>query len=334
MSRTLIIAEAGVNHNGDLGIAKKLIEVAAAAKADIVKFQSFNPSNLVTRKALKAEYQWNSTTPFETQFEMLEKLQLTNTDLEELFLHAKNFNIEFMSTAFDLENLEFLISKGFKRFKIPSGEITNYQMLSRVGRENKDVILSTGMATIEEIADAIEVLEQSGTSRDRITVLHCTSSYPAKFEDINLNAMLTISEFFNIEIGYSDHSLGSAVSLAAVALGAKVIEKHFTLDRDLPGPDHSCSLEANELTKFVSDIRNVEIALGSPIKKPTTDEEKNKLTSRKSLVALKKISKGEIFTLDNLGAKRPGNGISPMLFPKILDTVAKRDYDIDELIEL
>ncbi len=333
-NRTLIIAEAGVNHNGELGMAKQLIDVAAQAGADLVKFQTFNADRLVTQSARKAGYQIVITDPDETQHEMLHRLELSIDMHKELITHCDKRNIVFFSTGFDIESIDLLVSLGLNRFKIPSGEITNLPYLRHIGRFGKPVILSSGMATMDEIEMAVDVLEQAGTSRKNITVLHCTSEYPTPINEVNLTAMLSIQKAFNIEVGYSDHTSGIEVAIAAVALGATVIEKHFTLDRNLSGPDHKASLEPEELKSMVTAIRNIEVALGDGVKRPTPDEVKNKSVVRKSLMASLSIKKGEIFSSLNITTKRPGIGISPMRWNEVIGRAAPRDFAADELIEL
>ncbi|EMO53383.1 N-acetylneuraminate synthase [Leptospira noguchii] len=333
--KTLIIAEAGVNHNGDLELARKLIDVAANAGADIVKFQTFKAERLVTKSAKKADYQ-NTTTDnaAESQYEMLKKLELSKENHEKLIQHCKRTGIEFLSTAFDLQSLAFLEQLNLSRYKIPSGEITNFPYLQKIGSSGKPIILSTGMSTLGEIESALLVLETTGAKRDEITVLHCNTEYPTPYSDVNLSAMKSIADAFKIKVGYSDHTSGIEVSVAAVALGASVIEKHFTLNRSLPGPDHKASLEPNELKTMVRSIRNVELSLGDGIKKPSSSEFKNISIARKSIVAASSIKAGEIFTRENLTTKRPGDGISPMRFDEVIGLKAKRDFSEDELIDL
>jgi len=330
--KTLIIAEAGVNHNGDLNLARQLIDAATAAGADFVKFQTFNADRQVTRSAKKADYQAQVTDSSESQHEMLRRLELTEAMHHELIAHCAARNIGFLSTGFDVESVNLLASLGQDCFKIPSGEITNLPYLRHIGKLGKAVILSTGMATMGEIEAAIEVLEQAGTPRAKLTVLHCTTEYPTPMPDVNLRAMQSIQAAFGVEVGYSDHTLGIEVAIAAVALGATVIEKHFTLDRKLPGPDHQASLEPAELAAMVTAIRNIEVALGDGIKRLTPSEAKNKPIARKSLVASRAIKAGEIFTAENLTAKRPGNGISPMCWDEIMGKQALRDFAADELL--
>ncbi len=334
MTKTYIIAEAGVNHNGDLSMARQLIEVAAAAGADAVKFQTFTSSTLVSKHAPKAGYQLATTSKSESQHDMLKALELDASAHAELAAHCRKFGISFLSSAFDLASLELLLGMDMPLLKIPSGEITNLPYLRKVGAAGLDVVLSTGMAMLAEIAAAIDVLEDSGTPRQRITVLHCNTEYPTPMHDVNLRAMVTLGQTFGVPIGYSDHTNGIEVSIAAVALGARVIEKHFTLDRTLPGPDHPASLEPAELRAMVQAIRHIEIALGSAIKQPSASELKNRPIARKSLVAAMDIRKGETFSVDNLAIKRPGTGISPMRWDEVIGHPAPRDFTADELIEL
>lgn len=332
--RTLIIAEVGVNHNGDLALAKKLVAGAAAAGADLVKFQSFITAKSISLQAPKAQYQKGSTDPSESQFEMVRKLELSKADHDALIAECCRHGIGFFSTSFDTESFDMLIKLGLDRVKIPSGEITNLPFLRHVARYDKPVILSTGMATLGEIEAALEILEQAGTSRERITVLHCTTEYPTPMVDVNLRAMLAIRDAFSVAVGYSDHTPGIEVAIAAVALGATVIEKHFTLDRNLPGPDHKASLEPAELKAMVAAIRNIEQALGDGIKRPSPSEAKNKPIARKSLVAACAIRAGEVFSEANLAVKRPGTGLSPMRWDEVLGRKAPRDFEPDELIKL
>jgi N,N'-diacetyllegionaminate synthase len=332
MNKTFIIAEAGVNHNGSIDIAKKMIEVAKECGADAIKFQTFKAENIISKFAPKAEYQKKTTEKNESQLEMVKKLELSFEDFVELKKYCDEIGIMFMSTPFDFESIKFLNNLGMEIFKIPSGEITNILYLERIGKLNKKIILSTGMADLGEIEDALDVLIQSGTHRENITVLHCNTEYPTPFEDVNLLAMLTIKEAFKVNVGYSDHTPGIEVPIAAVALGASVIEKHFTLDKNLPGPDHKASLEPDELKTMITAIRNIEKALGNGIKKPSPSELKNRPIARKSIVAKKKIRKGEVFTEENITVKRPGTGITPMRWYEFIGKVAERDYEEDELI--
>ena len=332
--KTLIIAEAGVNHNGDLKMAKQLIDTAAEAGADLVKFQSFKASSLVTRLAEKADYQNQNTNNKESQYEMLCQLELSTEMHDELISYCAIRDIGFFSTGFDIESIDLLMSLGQDCIKIPSGEITNLPYLRHIGGLGKTVIFSTGMATLGEIEDAIEVLEQAGTLRSKITVLHCTTEYPTPMAEVNLSAMQNIHSAFGVSVGYSDHTSGIEVAIAAVALGASVIEKHFTLDRNLPGPDHKASLEPKELKAMVAAIRNIEVALGDGLKRITPSETKNKPIVRKSLVAMQDIIKGEVFTEKNLTTKRPGTGIPPMRWDEVIGRKAHRNFSEDELIDL
>jgi N,N'-diacetyllegionaminate synthase len=334
INRTTIIAEAGVNHNGDIELAKKLIHVASKAGVDFVKFQTFSADRQVTRIAKKANYQIEATDTTESQYEMLRRLQLSEAAHKELIECCKTLDIKFLSTGFDIESVNLLENLGQQCIKIPSGEITNLPYLYHVGSLNKEVILSTGMSTLGDIEAAINVLEEAGTPRGLVTVLHCTTDYPTPMVDVNLRAMKSIHEAFGVRVGYSDHTQGIEVAVAAVAMGATVIEKHFTLDRNLPGPDHKASLEPSELVAMVLAIRNIELALGDGIKRLTDGESKNKVVARKSLIASKDIRAGEVFSLENIVIKRPGSGISPMRLEDILGKPAKRNFLKDELIEL
>jgi N,N'-diacetyllegionaminate synthase len=330
----MIIAEAGVNHNGDIDMARRLIYSAAAAGADLVKFQTFNADRLVTAQAAKAEYQKSATTASESQHAMLRKLELTRAMHETLIGHCGSAGIGFFSTGFDEQSVDLLLELGLDRIKVPSGEITNLPYLRHIGSCGKPVILSTGMATMNDINAALVALEKAGTPRDRITVLHCTTEYPTPMQDVNLRAMLTIRDTFGVAVGYSDHTAGIEIAVAAVALGATVIEKHFTLDRRLPGPDHKASLEPAELKAMVAAIRNIELALGDGLKCPSDSERKNMGIARKSLVAARAIRAGERFSESNLAAKRPGTGLSPMRWDEVVGKIAPRDFAADELIEL
>lgn len=331
-NKVFIIAEAGVNHNGSLEMAKKMVEVAKEAGADAIKFQTFKAENLVTKNAMKAEYQKQTTNKNESQYEMIKQLELSFNDFKELKKYCDKKEIMFLSTPFDFESIDFLNNLGLEIFKIPSGEITNLPYLRKIGKLKKKIILSTGMADLGEIEDALDVLINVGTKRENITILHCNTEYPTSYEDVNLLAMNTIKEAFKVNVGYSDHTLGVEVSIAAVALGAKVIEKHFTLDKNMSGPDHKASLEPDELKTMIKAIRNVEMALGNGIKKPSKSELKNKEIARKSIVAKRDIKKGEIFTEENIAVKRPGNGISPMRWDEIIGKTAMKDYKEDEFI--
>jgi N,N'-diacetyllegionaminate synthase len=334
INRTLIIAEAGVNHNGDLKLAKQLVDAAVVAGADLVKFQTFNADRQVTRTAKKADYQKQTTDGEESQHEMLLRLELTEAMHYELIAYCKTRNIGFLSTGFDIESVDLLVSLGQECFKIPSGEITNLPYLRHIGQLGKAVILSTGMSTLGEIEAAIDVLEQAGTHRSMLTVLHCTTEYPTPMVEVNLRAMHSIHKAFGVAVGYSDHTQGIEVAIAAVAMGATVIEKHFTLDRNLPGPDHQASLEPAGLTAMVTAIRNIGVALGDGIKRLTPSEARNRPVARKSLVASQAINAGEVFSTENMTTKRPGTGISPMLWDEMLGKTAQRDFLADELIEL
>ena len=330
---TLIIAEAGVNHNGELEIARQLVDVASSAGADFIKFQTFNAKHLVTLNARKADYQ-RTTDLEESQYEMLKKVELTHEMHEQLIAHCQAKDIQFLSTGFDIENVDFLARFNLPYFKIPSGEITNLPYLRHIGRYGKPILLSTGMASLGEIETALNILEKAGTSRAMITVLHCNTEYPTPIADVNLRAMLTIRSAFDVAVGYSDHTLGIEIPIAAVAMGASVIEKHITLDRRLPGPDHQSSLEPTELEAMVTAIRNIEDALGDGLKRPSPSEFKNITVARKSIVAASSIVAGEIFTSSNLTVKRPGTGISPMQWDDVLGQRASRNFVPDELIEL
>lgn len=333
MNKTFIIAEAGVNHNGSLELAKRLVDVAVDAGVDAVKFQTFKTDKLVSRGTQKAEYQKQTTSADESQYEMIKKLELDENAHRELIRHCKDKKIIFLSTPFDHDSIDLLNNFGMPIFKIPSGEITNLPYLRHIGRLGKEVILSTGMADLGEIEDALGVLMQTGVPKVRITVLHATTEYPCPINEVNLRAMQTIGAAFGIKVGYSDHTQGIEVPIAAVAMGACVIEKHFTLDRNLPGPDHKASLEPVELKAMVAAIRNVEIALGDGIKCLTPSEARNKPVARKSLVASQTIKAGEVFSEQNITTKRPGTGISPMRWDEIIGRTALRDFAADELIE-
>lgn len=335
MTKVLIIAEAGVNHNGDFEKAKKLIEVAADAGADVVKFQTFKAEKLVSSSAKKAEYQQNNFAESDdSQLNMLKKLELPFEWHQDLIDYAKSLEIQFASTGFDEESVDFLESLGQSFFKIPSGEITNLPYLEHIASKNKPIILSTGMADMNEISDAIDALLNSGLSKNHITVLHCNTEYPTPMEDVNLIAMLQIRNDLGVEVGYSDHTLGIEVPIAATALGATVIEKHFTLDRKLPGPDHSASLEPNELKAMVQAIRNIEKALsGSGIKSPSNSETKNIIVARKSLILTKDLASGTAITKDDLEIKRPGNGISPMKIKEVIGMTLINDMPKEAILQ-
>ncbi len=333
MTKVFIIAEAGVNHNGSLELAKKLINVAVEAGADAVKFQTFKADKLVSKRAQKADYQKQTTSVDETQYEMIKKLELNDNAHRILIRYCKDKKIMFLSTPFDHDSIDLLNSFQMPIFKIPSGEITNLPYLRHIGRLGKEVILSTGMANLDEVQDALEVLVKAGTSKEKITVLHATTEYPCPIGEVNLRAMQTIKATFGVKVGYSDHTQGIEVPIAAVAMGACVIEKHFTLDQNLPGPDHQSSLEPLELKAMVSAIRNIEVALGDGIKRLTPSEARNITVARKSLVASRTIKAGEPFTADNLCVKRPGSGISPMRWDEAMHNHARKDYLVDEEVD-
>ena len=327
-----IIAEAGVNHNGSIDLAKKLIDTASAAGADAVKFQTFKADNLATKNAQKAMYQKETTNIEESQFDMLKKLELSTEMHKELISYCRNKKIIFLSSPFDHESIELLEDLGLEIFKIPSGEITNLPYLRHIGKLNKKIILSTGMSNMNEVKIALDILTNSGTKKKNITVLHANTEYPTPMEDVNLRAMVTIGKVLDIKFGYSDHTLGIEVDIAAVAMGAKCIEKHFTLDCNMEGPDHKASLEPDELKEMVKSIRNIELALGSNIKKPSNSELPNIQIARKSIVAKTKIKKGDILKENNITIKRPGGGISPMNWDNVIGTIATKNYEEDEMI--
>lgn len=329
---TFIIAEAGVNHNGSIDLAKKLIDVASNSGADAVKFQTFKATNLVTKDSKKANYQKKTTNKNENQYNMLKKLELSKEMHLELINYSKKKSIQFLSSPFDLDSIELLKDLGLETFKIPSGEITNLPYLRKIGKLKKKIILSTGMTNIEEIKNALDVLINSGTKKNNIIVLHANTEYPTPMKDVNLKAMVSVGKEFDIKFGYSDHTLGIEVDIAAVAMGASCIEKHFTLDGNMEGPDHKASLEPHELKAMVKAIRNIEVALGNGIKKPSNSEIPNIKIVRKSIIAKTKIKKGEILNENNLIVKRPGEGISPMKWDEIIGTKATRDYNEDELL--
>lgn len=332
MKKVFIIAEAGVNHNGSIELAKKLIDKGAEAGVDAVKFQSFKADKLVTINAEKADYQKaNMENNTDNQYEMIKKLELDYGKHEELMDYATDKGVMFLSSAFDLDSIDLLVDLDLSVFKIPSGEITNLPYLIKIAKTEKPIILSTGMASMGEIEAAIEVLKENGSTE--ITVLHCNTEYPTPMGDVNLTAMNTIKDAFQVKVGYSDHTLGIEVPIAAVALGAEVIEKHFTLDKTMDGPDHKASLEPSELKEMVRSIRNIEMALGNGIKTPTASEKKNKPIARKSIVAKASIHAGEVYSEENVDIKRPGTGISPMLWDEIIGSTANKDYQVDELIE-
>lgn len=356
-NRTYIIAEAGVNHNGSIQIAKKLIDVAAESGADAIKFQTFKADKLVSKIAPKAEYQMQTTDVNETQYNMLKKLELTDSMHEEIFQYCKFKKIEFLSTPFDAESLNLLVNKfQLRTIKVPSGEITNGPFLLQISRMQRPMIISTGMSTLSDVEKALSVIayglinehhdypsqndiiqaysSESGQKalKNNVTLLHCTTEYPAPFHEVNLQAMKTLKAAFGLPIGFSDHTPGTSIPVAAVALGATVIEKHFTLDKEMEGPDHKASLNPDELKYMIQSIREVEAALGSPQKRPTSSELKNKDVARKSIVASKEIREGEVFTSENLAIKRPGNGISPMEYWSLLGKKATKKYAQDDLI--
>jgi N,N'-diacetyllegionaminate synthase len=331
--RTLIIAEAGVNHNGSIALAKELVDAAADSGADYVKFQTFKAEKLVTRRASKASYQSKNTTlGNDSQLEMLRNLELSYDDFLELSAYCIKKGVGFLSTPFDLDSIDFLDSL-IPFFKVPSGEITNYPYLKKIAQKGKPVILSTGMCTVADIENALSALESNGVARKEISVLHCNTEYPTPMVDVNLLAMLSIKKDFNVNVGYSDHTLGIEIPIAAVALGAQIVEKHFTLDKTMEGPDHKASLNPRELKEMVTAIRNIEVALGSGNKVPSDSELQNIMIARKSIVASKFIKKGELFSNENLTTKRPGNGISPMSWEQIIGKVSKKNYELDDLIE-
>jgi N,N'-diacetyllegionaminate synthase len=335
-NKVLIIAEAGVNHNGSMEMAMQLIDKAAEAGVDYVKFQTFKADNLVTKSARQAEYQQKNIGEQENncQYDMLKKLELAPKDHSTLINYCNQKGIKFFSTAFDLDSIDFLHSLGLGLWKIPSGEITNYPYLKKIAQYGEPVILSTGMSELSDIESAINALITNGLKRDQISLLHCNTEYPTPYEDVNLKAMQEIRDKFGVEVGYSDHTNGIEVPIAAVALGASIIEKHFTLDRNLPGPDHKASLEPEELKAMVTSIRHIEKALGSGHKTVSASEKKNIDIARKSIVASRNIKAGEKLTEDNLTVKRPGNGINPMKWEEVIGQVAKKDFAEEELIQL
>ena len=332
MKHTMIIAEAGVNHNGSLELAKKLVDAAHQSGADIVKFQTAKLHSLVTKTAPTANYQKENLHGELSQTEMLKKLLLSFDDFRELSWYCKKVGIQFLSTPFDLESIDFLEELGCSLWKIPSGEITNLPYLERLAKTGKPIIMSTGMCTLKEVGDAVDILKQNHAGE--LTLLHCTTQYPAPYAEVNLNAMQTLQNEFGCSVGYSDHTKGIEVPIAAVAMGATVIEKHFTLDRKMEGPDHKASLEPKELAAMVKAIRNIELALGNKEKKPSKSEKENIVVARKSIIAAENIKKGEVLTEKNLTTKRPGNGISPMKWHEVLGTKAIRDFNEDEMIEV
>lgn len=335
INKVIVIAEAGVNHNGSIELAKKLIDTAAEAKADYVKFQTFITEKGISRKAKKADYQLkNIASDDDSQFNMIKKLELSHEDHYELITYCYEKNIKFLSSAFDLESIDFLITLKLGIWKIPSGEITNYPYLKKIAAQREPVLLSTGLCDLKDIENALSILYQFGLKREQITLLHCNTEYPTPMKDVNIFAMQTIANKFGVNVGYSDHTKGIEIPIAAVALGASVIEKHFTLNRNMAGPDHAASLEPTELIAMVSAIRNVELALsGSGNKEPSTSEIKNINVVRKSIVAAQEIGVGEIFSENNLTVKRPGTGINPMLWESLIGQKAKKSYKPDDLIE-
>jgi len=332
MNKVFVIAEAGVNHNGSLDLAKKLVDVALEAGADAVKFQTFKADKLVSKAAQKAAYQKQTTAAHESQYEMIKRLELDEKAHREIINYCHHKGIMFLSTPFDNDSIAMLNAFGMPIFKVPSGEITNLPYLRHIGELGKEVILSTGMSDLGEIEDALDILMKSGTAREKITVLHATTEYPCPVEEVNLLAMQTIRNAFGVKVGYSDHTQGIEVPIAAVGIGATIVEKHFTLDRNMEGPDHKASLEPEELKEMISGIRRVSQAMGDGIKQPSKSELKNIEIARKSLVAAMSITAGEVFSADNIAVKRPGNGISPMRWDEVIGQVAQRNYDADDLI--
>lgn len=334
MKKTFIIAEAGVNHNGQLDLAYKLIDEGVKAGADAVKFQTAVPELVMTEYATKAEYQITNTGEAGSQIEMAKKIHLPLDAYKGLKEYCEKNNIIFLSTPFDMKSLELLLSFNMPYMKIPSGEITNYPYLKKIGEQNMNVIISTGMATLLDVKECLDLITASGTEKNKVTLLHCTTEYPAPLEDVNLKAMLTLKETFGVNVGYSDHTKGIEVSIAAAAMGATVIEKHFTLDKNMEGPDHVASLEPNELAEMVRCIRNVDLAMGDGVKQIVASEEKNIVIARKSILAAHNIEEGEVFSEENLIVKRPGSGINPMRWNEVIGEKAKRKFLKDELIEL
>ena len=334
MPHTIIIAEAGVNHNGSMELARKMVDSAKSFGVDYIKFQTANPEMLTSKFAVMADYQKKNTGKEESQLDMLKKIMLRTEDFPALKKYCEGVGIRFISTPFDLESIDVLAPLGMDFMKVPSGEITNLPYLRKIASLKMPVVLSTGMSTLGDVEAALDVLYRGGLSVDDITLLHCNTEYPTPYTDVNLKAMLTLRQSFGTKVGYSDHTKGIEVAVAAVAMGASVIEKHFTLDRTLPGPDHAASLEPDEMRRMVSAIRNVEQAMGTGVKKVTGSERKNMAIARKSIVARRDIKKGEKFTEDNVTTKRPGSGISPMLWDSVIGTEAVREFAADELIEL
>ena len=334
MNHTIIIAEAGVNHNGSIETAKLLIDKAAEAGVDYIKFQTYKTENLVSKDAKKAEYQKANMGGEDSQFAMLKQLELSYSEQEELIAYCNSKGVAFFSTAFDDESIDFLAEKGLDMWKIPSGEITNFPYLRKIGRMGKKIMLSTGMCNIDDIKATIDTLIRFGTRIENISILHCNTEYPTPMYDVNLSAMNEIRNIFHTEVGYSDHTMGIEVPIAAVAMGATIIEKHFTLDRNMSGPDHKASIEPDELKEMVKSIRNIEKAIGNGKKEVSESEKKNISIARKSIVAARNIKKGEIFTEENITVKRPGTGLSPMKWEEIVGQKAIRDFNVEELIEL
>ncbi len=332
MSKVLIIAEAGVNHNGDINIAKQLAKTAKECGADIVKYQTIDVDGLVSKHAQMAEYQKENIGKTESQKDMLKKLALTYDEFIELKAYCDEIGIEFLSTPFEIKSVDFLETLGCKKWKIPSGEITNYPYLVKIAKTEKPIILSTGMSTLEEIDACVSLLKENGAGE--ITLLQCNTQYPTEYSDANVKAMCTLKDRYGVKVGYSDHTRGTIVPVMAVALGASVIEKHFTLDKNMEGPDHKASLEPDELREMVEAVRSAEVALGNGEKRPSKSEMQNAPIARKSIVASCNIQKGQVFTEDNITTKRPGNGISPMLWNEIVGRMANRDFEADELIEV
>ena len=331
MKRTLIIAEAGVNHNGDINIAKKLVDAAADAGVDYVKFQTFKADKLVNKDAKQADYQIENTGVVESQYQMLKRLELTDENHHILIDYCDKKGVKFLSTAFDFESIEFLKDK-LDFYKIPSGEITNLPYLIKVAKLKLPIVMSTGMANMQEVKEALAVLIAHGINKKDVTILHCNTEYPTPMKDVNLLAMKTIEKELGVKIGYSDHTLGIEIPISAVTLGATVIEKHFTIDKTMEGPDHKASLEPNELKAMVAGIRAIELAMGNGIKTPSESEQKNIKIARKSIVALTDIKEGEVFNESNITVKRPGTGISPMKWNEVLGSRASRNYKADELL--
>lgn len=333
-NHVIIIAEAGVNHNGSLELAKKLVEEAAKAKVDYIKFQTFKSECGVTKKAEQAEYQKNNLGNNDSQLEMIKKLELPYEAFEEIIDYCNQLGVKFFSTTTDKPSLDFLHSQKLGIWKIPSGEVTNYPFLKRIAAYNELTMFSVGMSDLQMVRDAVKVLLDNGLDKKNLVLLHCNTEYPTPYEDVNLRAMQTLAKEFDVPVGYSDHTLGIEVPIAAVAMGASVIEKHFTLDRNMEGPDHKASLEPNELCEMVRTIRNVEKALGDGVKRITDSERRNLIIARKSIVAAKSIKKGEILTEDNITVKRPGSGITPMRWNEVIGTIAIKNFEEDDLIEV